>query len=183
MKKTGLLLVLFICSISLYGQMDDRIYKIRLVSLQGQVIYEKFDKVRKYGVLEMEPSENGFTRVYLGTYIGKNTAQRVLNLVKRKGFQGAYLILDDELYDEDSPKELLYYTFQITALKKLDNSKILSGLDAFDQALVHVRYHNGFYKYSLGLYNPATTPNAERDYRELAYGMGFDFAFPKQITK
>lgn len=183
MKSTGLLFFFLLCSIILFGQMDDRIYKIRLVSLQEQVIFEKFDKIKKYGVLNMEPSENGFTRVYLGTFIGKRTAQRALDLVKRRGFRNAYLVLDNDLYDENSPQELRYYTFQFTALKKLDNSKFINGLDAFDQAIIHIRYDNGFYKYSIGLYNPATSPNAESDYRELAYRMGFDFAFPKQITR
>ncbi len=183
MKKTGLLFIFLICTIFLYGQMDDRIYKIRLVSLQGQVIFEKFDKVKKFGVLEMEPSENGFTRVYLGTYIGRRTAQRALDIVKRNGFRNAYLVLENDLYDANSPADERYYTFQFTALKKLDNSKFMNQLDAFDQAIVHVRYDNGFYKYSIGLYNPATSPNAEQDYRQLAFNMGFDFAFPKQITR
>ena len=183
MKKTGLLFSFLAFSIFLHAQMDDRIYKIRLASLQEQVLFEKFKKIEKYGVLSMEPSENGFTRVYLGNYIGKRSAQRALDMVKRRGFKSAYLILENDLYNQNSPKDLLYYTFQITALKKLDVSKFINSLDAFDQAIVHIRYDNGFYKYSIGMYNPVTSPNAEGDYRQLAYNMGFDFAFPKQIKR
>ncbi len=163
--------------------MDDRVYKIRISSLQGQVLFEKFDKISKYGVLSYEPSGNGFTRVYLGQYIGRRTAQRVLNIVKNRGFRSAYLVLDNNLYDSNSPSNQLYYTYQFTSLKKLDHSKFIASMDSFNQAILHIRYDNGFYKYSLGLYDPLITPNSEQNYRSLALSMGFDGGFPKQIKR
>jgi len=146
-------------------------------------MFEKFDKVSQYGVLTYEPAGNGFTRVYLGSYIGRNTAQRVLNLVKRRGFGSAYLVLDNNLYDSDSPEELRYYTFQFTALKKLDISKFINALPQVDRQVLHIRYDNGFYKYSVGMYDPARFPQAEQNYRDMAVNMGFTGGFAKQIKR
>ncbi len=183
MKTTGILLLSLLFSLALNAQMDDRIYKIRVSSLKGQVLFEKFDKVIDYGVLTVEPSTNGFNRVYLGTYIGKRTAQRVLSMVKRKGFRSAYLVLDNDLYDENSPEEKRFNTFQFCAVRKLDVSKFIDKLDPVDQQLLHIRYDNGFYKYSIGLYDPVLFPQSQENYQQMAFNLGFAEGFAKQIKR
>ncbi len=183
MKPTGLLILVLFFSLILNAQMDDRIYKIRLSSLKGEVWFEKFDKVASYGVLTVEPAVNGFNRVYIGNYIGRQTAQQVLNMIKRRGFRSAYLVLDNDLYDTDSPEDQRYYTFQFAAVKRLNISKFINKLSRIDQALLHIRYDNGFYKYSIGMYDPLRFPKAEENYRQMAFDLGFADGFAKQITR
>lgn len=161
---------------------DDRIYKVRLAAFRGSVDMSRYTSLSRYGALSFEPADNGYTRVYLGNYIGRATAQRILNAVKSR-FKTAYIILDQNLYSEFTAEDVLYYTFQISAVKNLDARKILDQLDPVNAQALHIHYHNGFYRYSLGIYDRDILPQTEDNYRALAFSLGFTEGFAKQIPR
>lgn len=162
---------------------DDRIYKIRVASARGQIFIDNFQKLNRYGILLFEPADNGYTRVYLGTYIGRNTALKILNSVKAAGFRSAYLVLDQELYNSSTPQEVIYYTYQLCATRKLNLSKVLNKMDPINAQSVHLTYANGFYRYSLGIYDKGILPQSDNNFQALAFSLGFTEGFAKPIKK
>lgn len=178
------LLLLFLAHWSANAQtMDDRIYRIRLAAAKGQVLFERYNKLTNYGALFFEPADNGYTRIYLGSYIGKSTAQRILNLVKARGFKSAYLVLDQNLYTSDTPENIEYFTYQICATKKLNTSKIIQKLNPVDAQNFHLRYSNGFYQYSLGIFDRGILPATEQTIQALAFSIGYKEGFAKKIRR
>lgn len=136
--------------------MTEATYKIRLSAFEKNFDKAKFDNVRDLGVLTYELAENGFTRVYLGNYLEKRTAQRIMDKVKGRGYKDAYLVRDNYIF-EGIEGEQLTHTIQFSSVKKLNLQKVTDALaaDAVGQFMVnelHVSYSGGYYRLMLGMF-------------------------------
>jgi SPOR domain len=134
----------------------DATYKIRVGSFAKPLAAEVFKNLEDLGMLSIESVEvkdDQFLRVSLGTYMGKNTAKRVLEIVKKRGYKDAYFAQENSTF-EGVMGEPLTHTFQFSASKQLDVTNYRTQMN---QALVpdksiYIYYEQGYYNYSLGIF-------------------------------
>lgn len=87
-------------------------YQIHLGGFSSTVQLEDFDNVQDVGILtttciqKKTNTGDGLTHVYLGIYLGKNTAEKLLSEVKLRGYKGATLIEDEVSYNSESGKKV-----------------------------------------------------------------------------
>lgn len=73
-------------------------FQIHLGGFSTSVQLQDFDNVQDLGILstaciqKKTNTGDGLTHVYLGIYLGKNTAEKLLNEAKARGYKGATLI-------------------------------------------------------------------------------------------
>lgn len=176
MKKIFLGILFWVSSYSfLTAQVG--LYRVRLAALQKDVSLETFKKMEDLGVLFTEPLENGFTRIYLGTYLGRNTATRVMNTAKQRGYKTSYTA--EEMPETPKNND---YTVQIGSFKKLDVRKF-NALDTEYRNKLYISYHKGFYRVSLGIFDKNNNPELGAFYLELARRLGADSAYIHQFNK
>lgn len=148
MKFTVALLFLMCMSFTAIAQ--EPLYRVRIASMKQPFDATKFDHLKPYGQLSFEEADNGFTRVYLGNYIGKAAAKQVVALARKKGHKGAYSVVDNAL-PTDAAGNPLVATWQISASKALDIMFLyMYNQDILQQALIS--YVGGTYRISLGYY-------------------------------
>ena len=185
MKTTLLSLTTLLCLFLLSfpntaeAQPDDRVYKIRVTASRGTIMLDEFRRIAAYGHISIEPADNGYTRVYLGKYIGRNTALNVLNKIKARGFKTAYLVLDFEVYPNNEART--YSTWQFTSLRKLNFTLIESKLNGNFSDELYIQYANGHYRYSLGVYNKFVMPESEEGFRQVTFQGGFIDGFARTL--
>lgn len=136
--------------------MTEMTYKVRLSAFEKDFDKAKFDNVKDLGMLTFELAENGFTRVYLGNYLEKRTAQRVMDKVVSRGYKDAYLVRDNYLFEGLNGEELTH-TVQFASVKKLNLQKVYDALaaDAVGQFMLndlYVSYSGGYYRLMLGMF-------------------------------
>lgn len=155
-------------------------YRIRVASLQEP--FERktaFEELRDYGALIFEPADNGFTRIYLGQYLGRATAKLVLKKVQNKGYKNAYLVKDTYIFQTEAGKYLTH-TLQFVASKKLNTTAFLSRIPKGTREEIYISYRNGFYRYSLGIFD-ASIEGMTEEYQQTARKMGYQEAFARQF--
>ena len=151
----SILIIFFcLCSLNLLFAQPDAVYRIKLVTVSNESDLSIFKILSDLGVVVYEPYTQDKYRVYLGNYLGKTTAERVLPLVLKRGFVGACIEKSNTVF-KDALGDTLTHTIQFTALKKLDIRIIVNNtkLNETDKKEVYIWYHNGFYRVSLGLTN------------------------------
>ena len=149
----NILYFFFICFLSMQlNAQADAVYRIKLLSVNKNSDLKLFKNLHDLGVVSFEPFDNNTLRVYLGNYIGKFTADRILPTVKARGFTGAYV---EKIKDSfvATNGDSLTHTMQFIALKKLDIRIIVNNpkLLETDKKDVFIWYHNGFYRVSMGM--------------------------------
>jgi hypothetical protein len=85
-----LLIPIFLFSFSSL-QAQDYIYEIQLATYASPD-YKKFKSLRSIGYVYAVEMENSLSKILMGTYTKNSTADRKLNLIKKKGFKDAYII-------------------------------------------------------------------------------------------
>ena len=160
---------------------DKTICRIRVASLKGTIDYEAIGKLANLGVLSFEPADNGFTRVYLGNYLGKYAAYKVVQQVKRRGYPSAFVVADQNFLETAAPEMPPYSTYQIYASKKL-NVTTLNGIPEKYREQVFISNNGSNYRISLGLYQKEIYPYEEQTYVGLAASMGYVDGFSKTIN-
>lgn len=153
-KKIYLTLLFLLMFIGAKAQTDG-IFKIKVISVRENYHKNSFDSLKRMGILMFEPSDENFTRVYLGTYLGKSTAETILQDVQNSGFKTAYIVEEDKTF-ESTDGDTLTHTLQFSAVKDLDLRKITSH-PKMDNTLLNKIYiwlFKGKYRLSLGLFTP-----------------------------
>lgn len=180
MKVFYLLLCLMLGSALQSTAQVSSTYRIRVASLQDPFDRATaFEELRDYGALIFEPADNGFTRIYLGQYLGRATAKLVLKKVQNKGYKNAYLVKDTYIFQTDMGKYLTH-TLQFVASKKLNATEFLSRMPKTMREELYISYRNGFYRYSFGLFD-ASIQGMTEEYRQTAEKMGYQESFARQF--
>ena len=68
----------------------ETLYSIQLEASR-QPNMAKFDRIRHYGTLYIEDAGRGLKRVKIGYYYSRFEAKRVLNSIRREGFNDAFI--------------------------------------------------------------------------------------------
>jgi len=160
---------------------DNSICRIRVAALSEGVDRESFRKrLGDLGILTYEPADNGFTRVYLGKYIGKGTAYRILNKVKGKGYGSAFVVVEQDYLNTMRKSDPAYHTFQIASVRRVNMDRF-NDLDEQFQGDVFLEYGKGRYRVSLGVYQKELYPYLEKEFSTMGQRLGYTGGFSKQI--
>jgi hypothetical protein len=177
MKKYLLLILVFFALTNSISAQIDAVYKIKIISVRENYHKNSFDSLKKIGVLMFEPSDDNFTRVYLGTYLGKATADLVLKDVQQKGFKTAYVVKDENSF-ESTDGDTLTHTLQFSAVKELDMQQI-SEHTKMDKELrdkLLIWFYKGKYRLSMGLMPDGQSDRFTR-YKKVLDSMDFKESF------
>lgn len=172
------LFLLFLMCMAFTATAQEPLYRVRVASMKQPFDVAKFDNLKPYGHLSFEEADNGFTRVYLGNYIGKAASKQVVALVRKKGHKGAYSVVDNAL-PSDAAGNPLVATWQISASKTLDITfSYMYNQDIQQQILIS--YVGGTYRLSLGYYaeGDKTTEDAMKAFAEF---MGVPNGFSRRV--
>lgn len=153
------------------------IYDIRLGAYSKGLSDNAFDNLKDLGLLKVINNEDGMLLVYLGSYMGKNTADKILATVKSRGYKTAYLEAVKSDFINAQGVELTH-TYQFCSVKRLDVRRI-GNLIAQDVSLLdklYISFDGSHYQMSLGLVSPAFSPEIPK-YQEFAASAGFTDAF------
>lgn len=170
----SILIIFFsLCSVNHLFAQPDAVYRIKLVTVSNQSDLSIFKKLNDIGVVVYEPYMNDKFRVYLGNYLGKATAEKILPVVVQKGFIGAFIEKINSVFTNESGDSLTH-TLQFIALKKLDIRTIINNpkLSEADKKEVYIWYHNGFYRVSIGMINENQTEKTAQ-YKAKTLDIGF----------
>lgn len=159
---------------------DNSICRIRVSSLKGTIDYNKIGQLSDLGILSFEPADNGFTRVYLGKYLGKYTAHQILRTVKSRGFSSAFVVVDENFINKLEEGQPAYSTYQVASGKR-PNVKTLNELGDQFRDEVYLNYSGGNYRTSLGVYQKSIYPFLEAQYSGLAESLNYGGGFSKLI--
>jgi len=106
-------------------------YQILLGSYPASVQLTDFNNVQDLGILSTTSIEkktnvpDGLTNVYLGIYLGKNTAEKFLSMVKDRGYGGATLVLNNTALNGDQGK-MIASAIQVEMQSRPDLTKLQS---------------------------------------------------------
>lgn len=160
---------------------NNRICRIKVGSFKGALNMPRLSSLNDLGVLTESNTEKGFTRVYLGSYLNRNTAEKILAEVKKRGFKEAYIVEDEQLSENVFKDTTKYYTFQIAAAKELNVMPFIN-FDNRHRDDIYISHENGKYKVSLGLYTKdVLQPQIEQEYGSYATSFGFSDGFSRVI--
>jgi len=164
---------LFLCTTSQLIAQPDGIYRIKLLTISNQSDLKIFNILKDLGVIHFESYQEDKYRVYLGNYLGKPTAEKILPQVQKRGFTGACVEKKSTEFISEFGDSLTH-TIQFIALRKLDLRKIVNNpkLNDKDKKEVYIWYHNGYYRVSMGLVNEKNTDKIE-DFKTKSLGLGF----------
>ncbi|MCI4669422.1 MAG: hypothetical protein MRZ79_14910 [Bacteroidia bacterium] len=159
----GIASILLLFNIGLLAQTNyiqegrDGIYQIYIGPAKIGTEEKVYSKLRKYGFLRPfsitqvsagEPGEN--LPIYLGPYLGRETADHVLAMVQKMGYADAY-VEGDEVSLTTNEGAQLTHTVQIGAYENLDAS-FYASLSNQPAKGVFILYEEGLYKFMGGLY-------------------------------
>ncbi len=162
----------------------DAVYKIRLgayAKMDAQQLSAAETKLKDLGQVSAS-GEGALTRLELGNYLGKSTANKVVAEAKKRGYKDAYAVKFAEF--SNAMGEPLTHTFQFSAVKTLRVAKLVDALKtaALPDNSLFVHHSNGFYHLSVGLFNLGMTSH-EAAYDAFATEQGFKEGFAKTVSK
>jgi hypothetical protein len=176
MKSYLLSCLLILMALPAFAQ--EPLYRVRVASLKKPFDAKRFDQLKALGRLSFEDADNGFTRVYLGNYIGRSAAKQVAVLAAKKGFKGAYTVLDNSR-PSDAAGQPLTTTWQLATAKQLDAARFyLYNEDIQRQILIS--YAGGMYRISMGYYTEGDV-QTEQAMKQFAAFMGFSDGFARRV--
>lgn len=106
-------------------------YQIHLGGFSTSVQLEDFDNVQDLGILSTSCIQkktntgDGLTHVYLGIYLGKSTAEKLLTEARARGYKGATLI-EDPVSFNSSDGQKITSAIQIELQSRPDLTKLQS---------------------------------------------------------
>ncbi|MCP4441079.1 MAG: SPOR domain-containing protein [Aureispira sp.] len=157
-------------------------YKIRIAAMSQAFDKAMFSNLKELGVLMYEPADNGYTRVYLGMYMGKTTAKRILSKVKHRGYKTAYLVQDTYIFQSVDNEELTH-TLQFSAVKRLNVVKVVESLRRSGMHEdFYIWYNRGYYRLSLGLL-VADNIEAAAIFKTAAVSAGYEASLLRQFRE
>lgn len=155
----------------------DAIYEIRLGAYAKGLSDNAFDNLKDLGLLKVINNDNGLLLVYLGSYMGKSTANKVLATVKARGYKTAYLEKVKVDFVTAEGVELTH-TYQFCSVKKLDvrrvGNVIAQDISMLDK--LYISFDGSHYQMSLGLLSPELSPEVGT-YKDFAAHSGFGDGF------
>lgn len=160
---------------------DKSVCRIRVAAVKGAIDRERVSELADLGIISYEATDNEYTYVYLGKYIGKGTAYRILDRVKARGHRSAFVVVEQDFINvqrEDTPD---YSTFQVASLKKLDLESFNALADSF-RGDIYVTYNSGYYRLSMGLYQKQLYPYIEEEFRNMAARLGYGDGFSRTVN-
>jgi len=159
---------------------DKSICRIRIAALKGNIDYDKLAELQDLGVLSFEPADNGYTRIYLGKYLGKYTAYQILNKVKARGHKSAFVVVEQDFINTKTKEEPAFSTYQVSASRNL-NVASFNELDDQFRGDVYITYSGGRYRVSLGVFQRELYPYMEQEFATLGTRLGFSGGFASVI--
>lgn len=160
---------------------DKSVCRIRVAAVKGAIDRERVAKLADLGIISYEATDNGFTYVYLGKYIGKETAYRILDRVKARGHGSAFVVVEQDFINAQQQDAPDYSTFQVASLKKLDLESFNALADSF-RGDIYVTYNSGYYRLSMGLYQKQLYPYIEEEFRNMAARLGYGDGFSRIVN-
>jgi len=160
---------------------DKSVCRIRVAAVSGAVDRERIAKLADLGIISYEATDNGYTYVYLGKYLGKETAYRVLDRVKARGHRSAFVVVEQDYINAQQTDAPDYSTFQVASLKKLDLESFNALADSF-RGDIYVTYNSGYYRLSMGLYQKQLYPYIEEEFRNMAARLGYGEGFSRTVN-
>ncbi|OJJ22498.1 hypothetical protein BKI52_07405 [marine bacterium AO1-C] len=143
----------------------DVIYQIQVALINGNSVnWTKLKNLTDLGQLttntvELDPADTpGKTPVYLGYYLGKSTAQKVLAEVKKRGYTKAKMVSDGAYQLGHSTGKHIRYGLQLGAFKSLRLVKVGQYPKKNDEDRIYLQYKGGAYKVFYNLYTKGDTP-------------------------
>jgi hypothetical protein len=153
------------------------IYDIRLGAYSKGLSDNAFNNLKDLGLLKVINNEDGMLLVYLGSYMGKHTADKILATVKSRGYKTAYIEAVKTDFINAQGIELTH-TYQFCSVKRLDVRRI-GNIIAQDVSLLdklYISFDGSHYQMSLGLVSPAFSPEIPK-YAQFAATAGFSDGF------
>lgn len=160
---------------------DKTICRIRVASIKGNIDYAKIGQLTSLGILSFEPADNGFTRIYLGNYLGKYAAYKILQQVKRAGFPSAFVVPEKNFLEANGDDMAPYSTYQIYSSKRLNVSRLNEIQEKYREQ-VFISSNGSNYRVSLGMYQKDIYPYEEQTYAGLAASLGYTDGFSNTIN-
>jgi hypothetical protein len=127
-------------------------YKVQLAAYATDFNLEKYQVLNDLGIVYSE-TEDGMSRVFLGNYLDKPTAQRALRKAKERGFERGYLVKED-VSRTDAIGNVVTHYIQLAALQKMNVKDVVAPL--VNTNFVNKMYifqEGDFYKIVVGMYN------------------------------
>lgn len=150
------------------GQASQAVYQIYLGKVQPGESFAQFSNVAHLGFLrtfsiEEPPKEQGPSRaaaeqkVFLGPFIGHQTAALIMDKILENGYKDAYMERDEKGL-KTYTGESLTHSVQLGAFEQLNMNKF-NKIATVPAHGVYVLYEDGLFKVLSGLY-----PAAEKEY-------------------
>lgn len=158
------------------------IYRIKLVTVNKNSDLRIFNNLKDLGIVSFETHKDDMLRVYLGNYIGKFTADKILPTLASRGFRGAFIEKTGTAFRTEDGDSLTH-TMQFIALRKLNIRPIVNNpnLKDVDKKDVYIWYHNGFYRVSFGMLKESQEEKMEH-FKNLADNLGFKTSFLQKFA-
>ncbi|MEM7105423.1 MAG: SPOR domain-containing protein [Bacteroidota bacterium] len=145
------------------GQVEQfNIYQVQVGAFQGDVDLNQFKDLQDLGEVTTRSirfggaPNDGYTRVFVGKFLGEKTALKMLEIIRKRGYPDAVFNVDNVNLNI-SDGRFLIYTLQMGAHKRKFNIKKYNGYGEF------VLYENGFYKICYGLYASEDVPKLRKE--------------------
>jgi hypothetical protein len=155
-----ILLLLLVFPARISAQVSDRdvLYLILIESHYGEPDLLPFDNLEDLGILRAEPINDdylvmGLYQVYLGWYIGRETAESVLSQVVARGYPHAQLMADYFTL-RHGEGAMDNHSIQVGAYSVLDMKEFGSqiGMATLQDVNVYIMLEDGVYKILMGLF-------------------------------
>jgi hypothetical protein len=165
LKILSVVLLISGIGFSAYGQNypgnDHKIYQICVGTIGVGESLAPFDNLRDFGFISMyslayPPTEQSEVtgsnrRVFLGPYLGEESANKVLGMVQTRGYTDAYIEADENTLQSKKGRNLIY-SVQIGAFANPNMRKFSSITNMFAHG-IFLTYEGGLFKVLSGMYD------------------------------
>ena len=144
-----------------YPGNDHKICQIYVGTVGGGENLTRFDNLRDFGFINLYSLANppidqsevtGISRkVFLGPYLGFESAEKVLEMVRTRGYSDAYIEADERTLKSNKGKNLVY-SVQIGAFENPNMRKFTSITNMFAHG-IFLTYEGGLFKVLSGMYD------------------------------
>ncbi|MDX2250163.1 MAG: hypothetical protein SF052_25495 [Bacteroidia bacterium] len=143
---------------------DHTIYQIYVGTMTSLEDLNQFEDLKEFGFIrpfsiaelpvQQSRAEEG-KKVFVGPYLGKQTAENILSLIWARGYTNAYIEADERSLRTTKTRALVY-SIQLGAFQQPDMRRYekISNTFAYGTFLT---FEDGLYKVMAGLYSPEAT--------------------------
>lgn len=144
----------------------DYIYQVQITTIKGKKVdWAKFKKLKDLGQLtsntvELDPVETpGKTPIYLGQYLGKSTAKKILAEVQKRGYKNAKIVNDGGFALGHSTGKHVRFALQLGAFKSLKLVNVGQYPQKDEDDRIYLQYKGKAFKVFYGIYSGGDMPN------------------------